>query len=60
MEEYYTAKEAAEKLGLRYHTFLARVHRGLYTNHRIGWMLLFNKKEIDGHATNRHLAKSTR
>lgn len=47
MFSHYTATEAAEVLGLEYHTFLARVRRGKYPFDRFGMALLFDKSTID-------------
>ena len=49
MEEYYTAREAAEMLGLKYHTFMARVRKGQYNRVKAGWAVLFPKRDIDKH-----------
>lgn len=52
VQEYYTAKEAASILGLKYHTLLARAKRGRYPFIKIGWAMLFPKWEVDKHANN--------
>lgn len=45
--EYITAKEAAEALGLQYKTFVARVARGDYpTVKKLGWTLLVPKELV--------------
>lgn len=60
MDGFYTAKEAAEKLGLNYHTFMARTKkRGMYPFQRAGWVLLFSKQDIDQHANDNALAGTT-
>lgn len=50
MNEYYTAKQAAAVLGLKYHTLLARAHAGRYSFVKIGWAILFPKNKIDEEA----------
>ena len=44
---YYSANEAADRLGLEYHTFLARVRQGVYEFHRIGRTYVFDKTHIE-------------
>lgn len=51
-DQYYTAHEAAEVLGLKYHTFLSRVRKGHYEGQRFGWVYMFLKTEIDEHVIN--------
>ena len=46
-KKYYTAQEAAEVLGLKYHTFVARVHRGVYAYETWGRTMIFRKRYID-------------
>lgn len=45
--EYITAKQAAEILGLKYHTLLARVRSGSIKAERIGWAVVFKPEEIE-------------
>ena len=52
MSEFYTAKEASTLLGLEYATFLARAHAGKYKFIKIGWAIVFPKKEIDKYVNN--------
>lgn len=52
MSEYYTAREAAAVLQLKYHTFLARAHAGKYEFEKVGWAILFLKSSIDKAAKN--------
>lgn len=47
MGEYYSAKEAAAVLQLKYTTLLSRARRGEYRFVKIGWAILFPKKHID-------------
>jgi len=48
MDQYYTAAQAAEILGLKYATFMARVKKGHYTYSRVGgWTTVFDKAYID-------------
>lgn len=48
MNQYYTAAQAAEILGLKYPTFMARVKKGQYTYSRVGgWTIVFDKDYID-------------
>lgn len=51
-DDHYTAREAAEKLRLEYHTFMARARVGKYNPIKIGSSVFFNKKEINQHANN--------
>lgn len=44
---YYSALEAARRLGLEYHTFMARVRLGKYPCHHIGRTYVFEKKTIE-------------
>ena len=48
-DNFYTAREAAELLGLKYHTLLARAHKkpGKYPHEKIGWAMVFHKEAID-------------
>ena len=46
-ENYYTAAQAANTLGLKYHTFMARVRAGRYTYDKLGRIRVFEKKTID-------------
>jgi excisionase family DNA binding protein len=54
--KYYTAKEAAERLGVNYHTLLSRARRGAIRSYRFGWSVMFGKDEID--AATRDLEKT--
>lgn len=49
MDQYYTAREAACVLGLKYHTFLLHVRKGIYTSdNKAGELvMLFSKNKID-------------
>lgn len=47
MEQYYTAREAAARLGLKYHTFLLHVRGGKYTYVWFGRSMAFEKQYID-------------
>lgn len=47
MPEYYTAKEAAAVLGIKYTTLVSQVHAGRYKSRKFKSLLLLNKKEID-------------
>lgn len=62
MEEYYTAQQAAEVLGLKYHTLLARSRRNpdQYPHVRVGWAILFTREGIDRHADLRDMEKTGR
>jgi predicted ATPase len=60
MDQFYTAIEAAEKLGLNYHTFMARVRLGKYSSQQFGRQLAFLKKEIDDAADSQCVETSTR
>lgn len=44
---YYSAYEAANRLGLEYHTFMARVRSGKYPCHQVGRAYLFEKAKIE-------------
>ena len=55
--KYYTAKETAEKLGVNYHTLLARARRGTIRCYRFGWVVMFSKEEID--AATRDMEEAT-
>lgn len=46
-KNYYTATEAADVLHLKYHTFLARVHKGMYDYEWWGHSKVFKKRYID-------------
>lgn len=46
-DKYYTAAEAALKLRLEYHTFMARVRKGQYTHEWFGRSRVFDKNYID-------------
>lgn len=46
-DQYYTAAEAAERLGLKYCTFLWRVKQGQYNFELFGKIRAFEKKTID-------------
>ena len=59
-ETYYTVRQAAKKLGLSYHTFLARAHRDVYKIERVDNVLLFRREEIDKHANAGVVEKTTR
>lgn len=50
--QFYSAQEAAERLGIAYPTFLARSRKGKYNRVKVGWAVLFHKEEIDQHASN--------
>jgi len=58
--EYYSAKEAAEILGLKYPTLLSRARKGRITAVKVGWSVLFPKKEIDEYATMGHMERAKR
>jgi excisionase family DNA binding protein len=45
--EFYTARQAAERLGINYHTLLSRARRGAIKCYRFGWSVMFDKKEVD-------------
>jgi hypothetical protein len=47
MEHYYTAREAASRLGLKYHTFLLHVRNRKYTCTWFGRSMAFEKTYID-------------
>lgn len=47
---YYSANEAAVRLGLAYHTFMARVRRGEYPCQQIGRTYVFDKASIEEEA----------
>ncbi len=59
-EQFYTAKEAAALLGLKYHTLLARAHKSptKYPHEKIGWALVFHKNEIDKRAAKANASAS--
>ena len=52
LSDYYTAKEAASIVGLKYHTFIYQAHHGRYKYIRWGRIVLFPKNEIDKAAKN--------
>ena len=58
-DKYYTASEAAETLGLEYHTFMARVRCGRYTFEWWGRSKVFEKTLIDNLAKKSEHATST-
>ena len=63
MTEYIPAKQAAEELGLKYGTLLARVRAGTVKAERVGWAVLVRKDEVERikrNANNQNLAKSAR
>lgn len=47
MPDLLTARQAAEELGLNYHTFLSRVRKGKIKGQRYGWSIMFSRSEID-------------
>jgi hypothetical protein len=47
MKDYYIAQDAAKVLGLEYHTFMARVRKGLYPYEKPGRDMFFLKTIID-------------
>ena len=46
MNNYYTAKESAEKLGMNYHAFMQHVYRGELKAVKFGWGVFIHKDEF--------------
>ena len=46
LKEYFTAREAAEAIGITYHLFMARVRKGIITVEKKGWATLIHKTEL--------------
>lgn len=47
MSEYYSAREAAAVLKLRYHTFMYRAHKGWYKFEKVDRTMLFSREDIN-------------
>jgi excisionase family DNA binding protein len=62
MEDYFTPKEAAEALGIRYPTLIARIRAGKIKAIKKGWALFIHKSEIEKakHANTKDLATTSR
>lgn len=56
-DSYYTASEAAQKLGLKYTTFMARVRAGKYSSVVFGTTHMIPRKEINQHVHNQPMEK---
>ena len=54
MDEFLTAKEAAEQLGLKYHTFMSRVRRNRIPCVRKGWAVFVLKADVERVRGNGH------
>jgi hypothetical protein len=46
MNDYYTAKECAEKLGMNYHAFMQHIYRGELQSKKFGWGVFIHKDEF--------------
>lgn len=60
LDDYYTPKEAAKILGLKYPTLMARIRKGKILHQRIGWSVLIPKSEVDFRDTPNPVERSTR
>lgn len=62
MDEYLTAKEAAEEIGIRYPTLIARIRAGKIKAMKRGWALFIHKKEVKRakHADTKGMETTTR
>lgn len=53
LDDYIPAREAAQILGLKYHTLMSRVRRGKLPAVRKGWAVLIKRQDL-GEAGHEH------